>query len=151
MSDHLDRGVDFGRCEHSPLEAAFAAAWEKSNQENPGINSGHGTLQDLFLTCADSSDRHWLSEAERRAAATAIQWLGSNCGYSFLMGVLQSRGYYIHGEDPENGRRMFRWLGHMEPVIEAIARAEHQVEMEKLVSEAAAKARQFAFDLAEPS
>lgn len=98
-----NRGRFYERCEHNPRERAFADAWEKENVPNKGTNYGYGILQDLFC----KPDPMWghsvggvadfvLSPKEREIAATAIQWLGSNCGWCFLGEVIKECGYELH-------------------------------------------------------
>ncbi len=89
------------------MERAFAWAWMRQNHPamNHGINGGHGILADLigFDMDAEGSMRNrrfhpvrWpITRRETRAAATVIQWLGTNCGMGFLHGVMQRAGHRI--------------------------------------------------------
>jgi len=96
----INKGIDQHRLQHASndLEIAFAEKWEKENECRPGINSGHGILQDLYLTQKDGKYQ-WITNEERIAAATAIQWLGTNCGFCFLNTVLEKCGYRIYDEE----------------------------------------------------
>jgi hypothetical protein len=79
-----------GHPEWNVWEQAFAAIWERENKEQPGINYGMGLLQDLMIGTHKYEFRWegdfdpWLSDRERKICATLIQWLGTNCGRSFL-------------------------------------------------------------------
>lgn len=102
-----NRGKDYKRTEYvfpdgrpNP-EKVFADAWEKENEINPGTNFGFGILQDLFM---DRVSGHWwshpyathvLNGRERMIAATVVQWLGTNCGFGFLVDTLRKCGYRI--------------------------------------------------------
>lgn len=81
-----NEGVCSGRLAHDPasLENAFAAEWSKENTPVHGTNLGGGILQDLVCRSLPSP---FLSNRERQIAATAIQWLGTNCGRAFLWEV----------------------------------------------------------------
>lgn len=77
-------------------ELAFARQWTKENK--PGIN--RSLL--LQLVCHDSDGRDVVRELEQQeatTAATVIQWLGSNVGWSFLQEALESCGYKIVTKD----------------------------------------------------
>lgn len=72
------------------IERAFALEWQEQCQPNVGLNYGHGLLQDLFLGQRDGRPEftpRLLNDREHIIAATAIQWLGTNCGRSFLLNV----------------------------------------------------------------
>lgn len=90
-----DRGFMFERTQQDggDLEKAFAEHWEDENEVRPWLNQGHGLLQNLFFK--GSRCCHVVNAAERYVAATVIQWLGTNCGFSFLQEVLRKCGYYI--------------------------------------------------------
>jgi hypothetical protein len=94
-------GIDAERCEHNPREAAFQKHWMKQNEINPGVNSGHGILQGLFtkvenpFSLMSKTTVIQLNARDRQVAATAIQWLGSNCGFAFLQETLKDCGYNI--------------------------------------------------------
>src|SRR6266436_2577933 len=87
----VNRGAEYARVKYNPREAAFAKAWEKENEPNAHINYGHGILQDLFskpdpifwMTIGGVATKV-ITDDERIVTATAIQWLGSNCGWCFL-------------------------------------------------------------------
>jgi hypothetical protein len=74
------------------LEKAFADAWENSNTGRNQVN-----LQQLFYTGHGFSQRceHVVTRSERYVTATAIQWLGTNCGFAFLCSALDKCGYRV--------------------------------------------------------
>ncbi len=95
---HPNRSADYRRTEHSPMEKAFADTWEAENKKRPGINYGHGILQDLFYGRRQGDwpcCHHILTNKERMVAATAIQWLGSPVGSDFLERCLKKAGYRL--------------------------------------------------------
>jgi hypothetical protein len=90
--------------ESGDLEKAFADLWEEMNGEDRGhINSGQGVLQDLFMSNRNGFHyvQHMVSDSERYVAATVVQWLGTNCGFSFLIEALRKCGYRIVEGDEE--------------------------------------------------
>lgn len=104
MSKPINRGAFHERTksEHSKIEKALADAWEKENEPNRSIGFGYGLLQDLFCKpderfgyAAGGTATKVLTDDERMVAATAIQWLGSNCGWAFLQEALSSAGFKI--------------------------------------------------------
>lgn len=99
MQGAVNRGYCYERTQHGPLEAAFAKLWEEENEERPGINYGNGTLQDLFMDNSGSMMFarciHQVTDSERYVAATVVQWMGTNCGMSFLETALRHAGYTI--------------------------------------------------------
>jgi len=109
----INKSIHYHRTKYNDgaelLEKALAEEWEKENKPVPGINYGHGTLQDLYLSPHSKSHKpKLLSDNERTAAATAIQWLGTNCGLSFLRTALKKAGYYL--DNTENTKlREEKW------------------------------------------
>lgn len=102
----LHRGLDYRRVEwdrdnghEKSLEVVFADVWEEENQHRPGINYGHGILQDLMMERTgewhQAHARLVLTRRDCSIAATAIQWLGTNCGRSFLNTVFERAGYRL--------------------------------------------------------
>lgn len=95
--EHPDRGAFHDRVRYNEIEAAFSDAWEKQNIPCSGINFGSGILQDLFC----ERDKCWVKRihevtpSERFVSATVVQWLGTNCGMSFLTEALRKCGYRI--------------------------------------------------------
>lgn len=92
-------GIRHERCEHDPREKAFYEQWMKENEPIRAINSGHGILQDLFIE-KDGVHQNGrfvevIGERDSVIVATVIQWLGSNCGMSFLREALKKAGYKI--------------------------------------------------------
>jgi hypothetical protein len=85
---------------YNPREKFFAEMWEEENKPRPGIDYGFGILQDLFIESQGqfglgTKCLHKISAEEAMITATAIQWLGSNCGFAFLQEVLNKCGYRI--------------------------------------------------------
>lgn len=73
---------------YNDIERAFADEWLQECTPHPGINYGNGILQDLFLgNHRPPIDHQLLSDREHMIVATVIQWLGTNCGRSFLKQV----------------------------------------------------------------
>jgi len=58
------------------LENAFAIQWKEECSREPRINGGQGILDCLVQGEVTQRDAH--------VAASVIQWLGTNCGQSFL-------------------------------------------------------------------
>jgi len=94
----MNRGIGYSRTKNCNREKAFADAWEGENRSNYGMNFGYGVLQDLFMQRRDLYPpyaTHVLSNRERMIAATAVQWLGTNCGWCWLGMVLDECGYTL--------------------------------------------------------
>lgn len=95
-----NRGYKFERTKYNQREKAFYLEWLKENKPAQGINFGQGILQDLFIE--QSTDfpltRKYveiITNRDRYIAATVIQWLGTNCGMSFLSEALKRFGARI--------------------------------------------------------
>lgn len=89
------------RCEFNEREKAFKEQWQKINKPVRWINNGNGTLQDLFVNDKGFMKKEYLhivTEKERFIVATAIQWLGTNCGMCFLEETLAKFGKKIVDE-----------------------------------------------------
>jgi hypothetical protein len=88
-------------------ERAFAWAWMRQNHPamNHAISGGHGILADLigfdmgaepFMGHRHFHPVRWpITRRETRAAATVVQWMGTNCGRGFLHEVLRLVGHRI--------------------------------------------------------
>ena len=87
-------GASPHRLKSNPIEAVFAAEWEKQNTPAPSVMS-HGTLKFLLCSKGNGLVTRALSQAEATAAATAVQWLGSPVGFSWLKDTLQKAGYEV--------------------------------------------------------
>lgn len=88
------------RIEQSDREKAFSRLWRNDNKKKSWLNSGFGILQDLFFyTYNIDRFKHYplliITNRDRVIAATVIQWLGSNVGFSFLQKALNMCGYKI--------------------------------------------------------
>lgn len=99
-----DRGIYYDRINHNPIEKAFADLWESENAPGRNVNYGHGILQDLFMKNTPMSRKISprlaepaivITDEHRYIVATVIQWLGSNCGQSFLHEALGNSGLTI--------------------------------------------------------
>ena len=94
-----DKSIEVKRVLYTPLEMIFARKWAEENKRCRYINYGYGILQDLFMEKKGRSI--WatpvkiITKRERMIVATVVQWLGSNCGFSFLSEVLREYGYEI--------------------------------------------------------
>ncbi len=96
----INRGHSSRRVLHNPAEFHFAREWDRENKPRSWLNHGHGILQDLFIdappfggcprTCIKK-----ITLRERMIVATVIQWLGSNCGFSWLCATLEKAGYKV--------------------------------------------------------
>lgn len=105
----LHRSLDYRRVEWDKangrgdsLEVAFADVWEDENQARPGLNFGHGILQDLMFK-RDCSPlprtvcRMIIGQRDAAIVATVVQWLGTNVGGGFLHKVFQRAGWRLLG------------------------------------------------------
>ena len=87
--DIVHRGLSYIRTKHDleyrdrEREKALAQAWEGANADNPG-------LPPLMQTLIPGH-----TQAQATAAATAIQWLGSEMGFPFLVKALADAGYDV--------------------------------------------------------
>lgn len=93
----IDRGFKHDRTVYNEREKAFAEVWADECKQRLGINHGHGILQDLFMDREKFHTHCYLeiTPEHRFITATAIQWLGSNCGMAFLGKALEKCGYKI--------------------------------------------------------
>jgi hypothetical protein len=72
-------------------ERVFFDAWVKQNTRMGGINGGYGTLE-LILRPNRVNDESvnylqspaFVSQRDMDVATTVVQWLGTNCGQSFI-------------------------------------------------------------------
>lgn len=103
------RGLSYERTRHSSSarEKVFADRWEKECAPRRGINSGLGLLFDLLIVHAErryhdpSYDGHLVRVPDQRdaeLAATIVQWLGTNVGWSWLTTTLREAGYVVMPE-----------------------------------------------------
>lgn len=90
-------------CEQTTRERAFAEAWERANDEH------HRYLYELSLVGEHDPSTIFgdkrtpafpLTQDTATAAATVVQWLGSNVGFSFLEEALRVAGYRIAKDLP---------------------------------------------------
>jgi hypothetical protein len=95
MQHRLAHGPEF-----SGREIAFHEHWQYENaNDRYGINYGCGAAQDLMLSIykyeKPENFEPWLTNRERKILATFVQWLGTNCGQSFLHEVKRKGGILI--------------------------------------------------------
>ncbi len=107
-SKHPNRGNCYNRTEFNPVEKALADHWESENARAHNVNYGQGILQDLFgephpvFGSRIPSFIHVVTPTERWIVATVIQWLGTNCGQSFLQEAFAKAGLKIVRIDTHN-------------------------------------------------
>ncbi|MFZ2763589.1 MAG: hypothetical protein WAX80_00915 [Minisyncoccia bacterium] len=77
------------------LELIFASRWMERNNERGGHfltnllnHNGHDESQDT-------------TQRDARVSATVVQWLGTNCGFSFLVSCLKEAGYKVVEKETE--------------------------------------------------
>lgn len=86
-------------------EVAFAREWEREHEGN-----NHDIAAQLICFEPETDPQRVgffgglkqvreISDEERRAMATVIQWLGSNVGFSFLENSLEASGFRIVPRD----------------------------------------------------
>ncbi len=96
-------GLFINRCRTSLRERAFTEKWLEWNK---GAMFQHGILQ---MLCSDQSNifriiyRPVLTKRDRYIAATVIQWLGTNVGFSFLQECLEHAGYKVIPKNSDFG------------------------------------------------
>ncbi len=104
MPDKIEHvGIWTNRLEakaNNPREVAFAEQWQKENKVYTDLDLP--ILQELFI----KGNRHEsifakveiiekIDQRDARIVATVMQWLGSNCGMSYLHESLAKCGYKI--------------------------------------------------------
>lgn len=103
----VHEGAEKERCNHTHegwfnKEKVFAEAWKKANDPPGFLNGGNGVL--LLLLCTMPANAPWgpgyrisrhLTQEEATAAASAIQWLGTNCGWCWLEETIRDCGFDI--------------------------------------------------------
>ena len=70
------------RLEHGLRELVYLDIWRQLNKRSPGLNSGITYLEHI-LAPSDTASRY-ATQREAYVAASLVQWLGTNCGQSFL-------------------------------------------------------------------
>lgn len=77
------------------LEKALSDHWAEENKACRAVNYGHGILQDLMIQSAKTEDPDfdpWVTPRERKIVAMVVQWMGTNCGRSFLFEASKQAG-----------------------------------------------------------
>lgn len=122
-----DKGYLYERINNNPLERVLADSWRVWNASKipPCLN-------DVIGRDATPSDRY--------VAASVVQWLGTNVGFSFLQSAFREVGYAIHGGMPT---KLYSGSDDEPLLTEMInsLRVEH----------ASKRAAQLLFDLSEPN
>ena len=138
--DCPDEGACFERTAYNELEQAFSDGWKKEMTRKPGINHGRSILECILNQPVSLRDRY--------VAASVIQWLGTNCGFSFLHTVLNKIGNYIHAdfEPRKSYARPFD-----DPLAHSLAIENARQDYWDACALAEPKARQMIFDLSEPT
>lgn len=82
------------------MEKVFYQQWKKECKPSPGVNQGHGMLQNLFFKPREHTLWHpknilYITSREKFIVATVMQWLGTNVGFNFLQTCLDKCGYKI--------------------------------------------------------
>ena len=89
------RSLNPDRLGHPP-EAIYLRIWQKEQEREHGINGGFGLLELLLAPTrmSDAAPRRCIgdppllvppvSQRDAEVAATVVQWLGTNCGQSFM-------------------------------------------------------------------
>ena len=102
-----NKGFRYERVNHkNPFDAndinkekVFISRWQKENKKRPAINFGQGILQDLFIENNEQFNAPKMilkiKPVHRYIVATVIQWLGTNCGFAFLIECLNECGYTL--------------------------------------------------------
>lgn len=127
---HVSNEVD--RCAFNTLERIFSEHWQREARPRGAVNSGLGLLQELFIRnkgvgiFQHKTFDLLIGQRDATVAATVIQWLGTNCGFGFLSGVLRECGYDIidrkhldtyyafrHSANGEDVRRPGGWTAHL--------------------------------------
>jgi hypothetical protein len=96
-------------CQSTDREKAFADAWSATNNPPEFLNYGLGTLDYLLHVTegpvTEESLGIWdhrltrtgnLTQEEATAAATVMQWLGTNVGFCMLEEALKACGYTLN-------------------------------------------------------
>ena len=79
----------------NPREVIFSKEWE-SHQHPPGfLNGGIGILHMLLYSQGNGRVNGDVTQEQAESAATAIQWLGSPVGFSWLTETLGKMGYAV--------------------------------------------------------
>lgn len=127
---HPDRGYLYERTEYDLLEKVLADTWETS----------YGEEQLEFIIGRRTT------RIDRYVAASIVQWLGTMCGFSFLVSAFSKCGYTIYGSMP-----IERQFSHDDPLVEAIGTAQIKADWLAQVDQAGKQAAQLLFDLSEPN
>jgi hypothetical protein len=138
--DCPDEGACFERSAYSELEHFFIEQWKLEMRRKPGINHGRSILECILNQPVSLRDRY--------VAASVVQWLGTNCGFSFLHTVLGKIGNYIHADfEP---RKKYPYP-HDDPLTHSLAIENAKQDFLDECALAEPKVRQMIFDLSEPT
>ena len=73
------RSISPHRLQHGVRELTLVAMWEEANTRRSWLNGGRGTLELLI-----EDELGPVTQRDMDVATAVIQWLGTNCGRSFL-------------------------------------------------------------------
>jgi hypothetical protein len=115
------------RHDGNATERIFSEEWIRENVASPGVNFGHGTLQDLMAVRVHAREKGWnnaidslcgyfshrwafvITRRDAKIVATVVEWFGTNCGWSFLERTLLRCGYrLVERTDMWNARAPIR-------------------------------------------
>lgn len=133
---HMDERRQWNR-----LEDAFATYWENQSGDFGFPRGPNGS--DLLPLIIGKQP----TARDRFVAASLIQWLGTNCGFSMIQTCLNKVGMHVYGNEP---RLPLAWVREDDPLAGEIQNARVRKRENLLVVAAAAEARQAVFDEAEP-
>lgn len=81
-------------------EFVYARRWKILNERSPGVNRGFTSLEWILARDCKPENRlfnelaygGWaipgvVSQRDAAVAASVVQWLGTNCGYGFMLGA----------------------------------------------------------------
>lgn len=88
---HIDRTI--GEFAQARRERALSTMWEQVNIPSPGVNNGRGVLEGILRFREEPFVP--ITQRDATVAATAIQWLGTNVGFSYLETALRDAGYKL--------------------------------------------------------
>lgn len=87
----------------NPREVAFADEWVEQNRVLNNPRCSTGTLG--YLIAKEHGTWELPSDRDEMVAATVVQWLGSNVGFSFVQNALERCGYRVVKADKEDAKR----------------------------------------------
>lgn len=109
---HLGRSMRAKRLKYTlvgstPRERAFAKVWFRHNRR------WACTLNNLLSTCPTGERRAFVTKREAEVAATLVQWLATNVGFSFLAEALSEAGYTLVATERYDELHKNQFLAHV--------------------------------------